>query len=700
MSLERVFKVGLPSIAILVLLVAFQNCQFSDSFKAPSDTRPNKSITNDGGLQGNGGGYTGKINIAAPSQVSEDQPYIVVIEGGEPPYNITSPQGEIEILNISGNVYELRNRFTLQVTQFDLEVSDSQNNKAFATIAIVASDNVFNYSHATAALSIAGNTYIFDNNLRSILVFDSQGLPITTLNPMGDKKLYFESYVDLANDSNGNIFVLEPLSSRLSVFDSKFQFLKATELSAMVPGISAQSLTVHNDQVFIVDGSQNVVLPLDSDGHPMPPLELNGAELNHISSVAFDDVAQKIYLADSGAKDIKVYRNGQLTDTITEISTVSGNKSFLGPERLAVSETGAIYLIDRIWLEGPYKGATSGYFGDEWTWKLIHSTGSVASAQKVSQRSVNSWHTISDCLTVQPNRITYCDPERYLVTIDDNGEVISHIDPRSNALETVNEPYDIIADAEGNSFVLSDYNYVTAIGSDLKIMYRKLGWGTDVYRTQNITGMAVIEDRLYISSAKLNTVRVYEKYSFNFLFEFSITDSLGQVTPPHKMISSGNQLVFFSGYDNFILYDANGNKVKAVHRVLDEQGQVHDLSSFRDFSADDSGLIYYLDTKGKITRVIDTQSEQIVRIFKKDDYSDTIHVDSLHQLIFYGAGNSIHYFSMKTGEALGTFGVGGITPGAFNSITGIGTSENFVHVSDLYNQRVQKISLQLFKNIQ
>ncbi len=687
-------------IGFLILFVLFQNCSGFQNQTFPNSESSTNDVNNSlNRPEANGGGYTGKLTITAPSSVDPDSTYLVTISGGSAPYKISSPQGDIEIVKMNGHLFELRNNFSATVQSFQINVVDSEGASAQVTIDIVATDNVFNFSDANAVYVDASSYLIFDANMHKIIAFDKNGIPLNMLSPAGNLLQEFVSdvvYID--KDSSGNTYVLDPEDSKIHSYNSKFELIKSVDLSPYSQISSPVSMELHQDQLFVVSSGNNSIQRFSLSGQHLGALSLSGTSFQKISSVAFDSARGLTYVADKGAARIKVFKNGSWIQTISSVRFPGGNNhSLIGPATLNIGKGGEVFFSDYLFREGKYAGRQSGILGEQWTLRMDYQQGSNPTGIKLHERELSSYSSHTNCLSLQGSRVHFCNEARNIRIVNYAGNSIETLHPRLGGYNTgVSEPRHMAIDSEGGFYTTSDYQFVVGIESDQTIKYRVGGHGTDTYQFKALSGIEVVGDRLYVASEGLGLVKVFDKDSFDYLFEFRLEKDNGSSVGPKVITASKDFLFIGSENDGVFIYTFEGGKVRHVPTMKDENGSQVPLS-IRDMDATSNGVLYITGFNNRIIRYNSNNNNVDGILFLSHNETSNLTVTE-DDILYTNERNSIVYYKASTWEKLGSFGTSGMLPGSFNEISGLKADKNFVYICDLYNQRIQKISINLFRD--
>ncbi len=697
-SLEQLSKIF---ILLTILVLFFQNCNFEKKGDISPDFNQNppslQPIKGEADGSGNAGGYTGKLVVTVPATIDQGERYTIAIEGGVAPYKISSPQGQINILNSDGQIFEVVNDFSKPVQSFEIVVIDAVGNKASARIDIIVTDNVFNFSKAASAMVTQNNYLLYDDSMNKVIVFDENGIPIELLKPYDRLKLDFLTERVVIRQYEGITYILDPKDRSVHVYDLNYKYSKTIDLKKFSSIQSSVSLTLYDSKIYIADYLGKMVHELDIDGGYLGTLGLDSQVIDYIASVAFDPShPDRYFVSDKGGLGILVFEEGKLVSAFNSVIMEDGTQhEFLGVTDIRINSKGDIFLTDAVFKSGPYKNPINGRTGEEWVFKLNYQS-SVAqqSVKKMYMRYLTHYFHHTSCLSIVNDSISVCDTKQNVALLDFDGNDVDYIYSRLGGFGTgVSEPRRIAADDEGNYFVISDYSTLVGISKDNKIMYRVNNFGANNERFNYLSSLVVIGDRLYLASKGQTKIIVLDKFSLEFLFEFNTGDGNGFGLTPTELGATEDYLIVGSGNKGIIIFDHDGNYIRRNHNF--ENGKIDypkDDFYCKAMAVSKDGALYWFDNNRKRIYYYDILNDSL-------EASINIGENKVHALAVNDEGelllnydNTIQIWDTKALTKKVEFGVSGITAGAFNGILGLAAKGDFIYVSDLYNQRVQKIS--------
>ena len=693
--IKQFFKTFALTFFGALILFPFQNCSKNEDTlnTSQSITRLESQQGNLPGIEadGNGAGYTGKLSLIAPKSIQPGIEYVITILGGTAPYQISSPQGTIQIVERNGTLRRLRNNFRSGLNSFELIVTDAEGERVSTTIDILASDNIFNYRRSSAMLKTDNHYLVFDSYMKKAIVFENNGLAVNMLHPNGNILQEFSaSGGKFGRDSVGNILFLDWDTTNLYFYRPDFSFWKTLDLSQFPDIDMSRSFTIYNDIIHIVEEKDLEVHQIDIDGIYLGKLNLDTGGLQGLTSIAFNQDTQEIYLADkAGATIRQINSNGSYVD-ITQIPLENGQSyNLIGPRDLNIANNGDLFFADENYIWG------SNLTTNQTTVRLRKQSNNSWLGKEIAKKDLDRFIRPTNCLDTHNSSVYLCNAKSNVAEHDLDGNLIKTVFARIGGGSGVSEPEEITVDEDGNFFISSDKHYVVGINSKMEIMYRQGGWGSTDYKFKNISGIQVQGDRLYVASSTLQKVKVFNKYTFDFLFEFNLVNSQNQIVTPQRMTSNESHLFIGTGNQGIFVFDLEGTQIRQISTFTNSPSDTSQLS-VRDIKVDKLGRLFVKNKGGELW-VVDTVDDSLLHR-KFYPHGEHRHLAIKEDgTLFMNDRNRILLIDTDTWDQIDVIGASGMIPGTFNYIAGLDTDEDFLYVCDQINQRVQRIKLPKIK---
>ena len=187
------------------------------------------------------------------------------------------------------------------------------------------------------------NVFVTDWYLHTLLQFRKKDCKLvrrTGTDGSGEGQLDDPS--GLCSDYNGDVYVAESRSNRISVFSKQLQFMKCLGTQHLE---SPQDVKVTPNSVVILDGSPNCIHFYSRSGDLLNSCVTQGEDGMVYEPRFFClDTAGNILITDSKRHDVKILSpSGHLIDKIGKIG--QGRGEFDNPHGICLSELGTIFVI-------------------------------------------------------------------------------------------------------------------------------------------------------------------------------------------------------------------------------------------------------------------------------------------------------------------------------------------------------------------
>ncbi len=691
-------------LSLVVVAIVYQNCTLlegdgnsrtlpSEELNAmindPSNTDKGSGIGSGGN---NGAGYTGKLRVRAPDQITEGEPYIITIDGGVAPYNITSTSGSISLLSNKGPLFELRNEFK-SFDSFDLKVVDSLGEQVIVRIEIIASDNIFNFSFIRTSVFNENILVLQDKNTGFVFIFSREGLHLKTLAPEGDRLKRFDTETDMTLLPAGGIAILQKNSKELQIFDREFSFVSLVKIPTSISG-RLESLALRENDLLIVESGRNVIHRYTHQGDYLGLLNLNfpARERSRIFAIGKDPRSQRIFVTDKERKSIYIFEDGYFKMEINHLVLDGETTQFIGPQYLQMSSKGQLLIQDATFKEGKNAGLERGEnIGEEKTY-LLSFDGESFSGNLLYSRNTGNYHEPSDCLYVNKSVLGFCNSRRYQRLIDSQTNEVEEIVPRLGQQSFMNEPREMAVNELGEVYVISDRSRISALNSDLSKKYH-LGGYNKFEGFDNFTDIETSGDVLYIASSKTQRIGIFHKDSLVLQESFEVVDSRGISHSPRRLKVLGNRLFVTTRENSYLIYTLNGRLLKEGGDLLYQGSPINSQEIWaRSIEFSNDGLMYLLSHEGNQVFKVDPDTNSVLNVYELEKRASTMALGPNGQMMFV-IENQIYFYDMQIFKVNSVVGGPGPEPGAFNGIKDIQFFSGAIYITDYYNQRFQRIQL-------
>lgn len=676
----RVFRTKWASLILLltITLGAFQNCSPYAGF----NSRTGSSLSKAG--NGNGNSYDGKLVITAPEYMSPGETVTIQVEGGAPPYNLTTDVSKGTFVQISEQTFE----YTLPVDSInpavEISAQDSEGFTGSTSIRIWGVNNWFFETPVGIDSDSQGNIYLTEQGIPSITVLDPLGVEIMRIDNSNTANLDIRQPEDIELTANNNLIVTDSDSNgvyHFYVLDPQGPTLLAKvedtngDRWSGCGGINHLDIDA-NDRIFIA--CDNSVFVYNSNGVYLETFTLNPQTSFAIESlmimsnnrllVARRSSQFEIYDIPSNAL-LNSYRLSGKYDSYLD-SLVPVDLLQLGENRAVLMNNsgdggslGWSFEIDSGRLTDIFRGNPENpiYLGPSYGLSLLPD-GRIAATSPLdgnikfhegdslinsshwgpAAADLRSFYNPTSIHISANNLITITDNWNYRLTqFDQTGQVLASDYGEEGRDRYLKGSNDVTVDSAGNIFVAN------TTGSNIEVIqangeYRSFGIGVlNGPEGVDLSASGI----LFVADTWNNSIKTFTT-SGDLQIEFSApADS--QLSRPKDIIVNGDRvLVLNSGAGNILEYDLSGNYV-GVFSAPTNEFDIREASKFALDSARDR--IYVTDTDRNRVVVLNA-----------------------------------------AGEALSAFGGEGTEFGEFNSPRGVAVdSDGYVYVVDRDNSRIQ-----------
>jgi DNA-binding beta-propeller fold protein YncE len=166
-------------------------------------------------------------------------------------------------------------------------------------------------------------------------------VPMPTVTALRSDSSLLAAPARLAVDGDGRRYVTDPSGGRLLVRDANGRFVRALDGLGRPLGVAVDAFGV----AYVGDELTGSVSLLDPEGHFLRKLGGGDGEFVLPGHLAVDPRTGIVYVADSGADEVKAYRDGQLVARFGGPGSAAGQFSF--PTGIHVSSEGEVFVADQ-----------------------------------------------------------------------------------------------------------------------------------------------------------------------------------------------------------------------------------------------------------------------------------------------------------------------------------------------------------------
>lgn len=262
--------------------------------------------------------------------------------------------------NLNGDITSTKSTITGRgfqwgtTTTYTNTINDTPNIKAYTYSSKFGNPGTANgeFQFPTdAANDSAGNVYIIDRDNSRVQKFDSNGNYLGQFGTAGTGNGEFYNPLALAIDSSDNIFVVDAGNYRVQKFDNSFNYL--TQWGSFGSGDGQfdymQGVSIDNsNNVYVADAVNNNMQKFDNNGNFILKWGTAGAgngQFSGITNGAFNTSYNYIYVNDSGNNRIQKF--DLFGNYVSQFGTLgSGNGQFNLPIFVQIDSYDNIYVSD------------------------------------------------------------------------------------------------------------------------------------------------------------------------------------------------------------------------------------------------------------------------------------------------------------------------------------------------------------------
>ena len=288
-----------------ILVVSFQNCyqngfNSSQSFTSSSSDFSSSTAAND---TGSGTPYDGKIIVSAPTAMSNGQTVEIVVQGGAPPYSISSTAQTGQFVEVSPGVYEFTLGENESAPSVNINVSDSLGNTGAATIQIWGVNKWFFETPRGLATDGAGNLLVIEGERPSLtrLSLDGDVLDRWTLESVVGLDLSSPQEVVFVGEQLALISEGESTLYGLNLTTSSLSFKMEDSSNALWNGCGGlKDMKAFGVDEFAVLCETHLFF-LDSDGNLQGTLNIKTSDNRPAGAFSFNEDESQIFVAKNDA---------------------------------------------------------------------------------------------------------------------------------------------------------------------------------------------------------------------------------------------------------------------------------------------------------------------------------------------------------------------------------------------------------------
>ena len=588
-------------IVSLPLLVAFQNCD-TQSKKSPPGRTPSTSAV--GG--GNGNSYDGKLSISAPAQMSPGESVKIFVEGGVPPYEVSSTSSDVLIVFQSPGTYELTLSESSSETSIEVLVADSTNETASTLIQIWGINNWF-FEDPLGLHAFGGNQIaVVEQGLPGITFMDFDGkidLQITNSLIPG-VNLYLPREVQVVN--NSQLVVSNQLR------DGSWELLKIDYLNLVIlervqdlnrasfngcGGIKSlklsQDLKLYlacDQHVFVFDSSNLAATPqtlgLNSISEPIGSIDIFSSGkiiVGHQSMIfqIFDPEDQSVTTVPMAEASSEFY------DGIEPLSITTVNEEYVfvvGKDYTGWTFNVSNGEIHTIINTSPYYYGRPGFstmspFGEllitfpeiQGVFKMdpmdLYGVEGMYSSQSLDLRA---FYFPTEIYVTDQNNVYLIDSLNFRLNKYNTSGFVQSIFPQSDQGGWLKSVSEIAAGNNGKVYSVNVADPFVRVLSEDSGELSQLG-SDSLSLLQSPVGVAITENDILLVA----DIGTYKVLAFNtegdFLYEFGIPDEHSFHAPVSLLVHKSSVYILFGNTD-IVEFDLNGNYLRTVFTRSNETG--------------------------------------------------------------------------------------------------------------------------------
>jgi DNA-binding beta-propeller fold protein YncE len=192
--------------------------------------------------------------------------------------------------------------------------------------------------------------YVTDTSNNQVQVFDQSGNNVSKFGKKGTKDGEFQFPYGIAGDKDENIYVADLYNGKISIFNTKGEFIKNfpdPEKVIQSPG----GLRIFDEKLYVTDIKENKVFVFNLDGKKL--MEIGGAGQEEGKFIAPNAVAvdkdNQIYVTDSGNNRVQIFdKDGKFLKIINGSKDAQGTPIFVNPRGVGVDSEGTVYVVSNL----------------------------------------------------------------------------------------------------------------------------------------------------------------------------------------------------------------------------------------------------------------------------------------------------------------------------------------------------------------
>jgi DNA-binding beta-propeller fold protein YncE len=194
-----------------------------------------------------------------------------------------------------------------------------------------------------------GQSYIVDSGNHQVVVYDANGVLISSLGAMGEEEGQLMSPLGIGVSAKDEVYVADKGNNRIVMFDSKGRARKHFEIEADGESVVPVDIAVgpKGKELFITDNASHRVVVVNAKGEFQRAWGGEGEDDGQFRYPATIDIdaAGNVYVVDVlNGRVQKFDAAGTHLLTVGELGGKPGN--FFRPKGVAVDDAGTIYVSD------------------------------------------------------------------------------------------------------------------------------------------------------------------------------------------------------------------------------------------------------------------------------------------------------------------------------------------------------------------